>query len=150
MDLKRRRRLSITTCISKTRGFHFLLSRSNRKIPALANSSYYSKVISKSRAGFYKQTSAPITPVDRTSSIFYTHWILTPTMFVKKSVKLHSVVFQLLKDEVRVSFFQVNFIREWRDLQFKVDSTTNPKCTKLMSYTLIWSRRSLAGSVLAY
>ena len=40
-------------------------------------------------------TGAPIPPGDRTSSAFYTHRTQTSTMFVKKSIKTHSVACQL-------------------------------------------------------
>ena len=45
-----------------------------------------------------------IAPGGRISSIFYTHRTRTSTMFVKKSVKLHSVACQLLKNYVHVAF----------------------------------------------
>ena len=50
---------------------------------------------SKKKIHIYVQTSAPVTPGDQTSSDFYTHRTRTSTTFVKRSVKLHSVVCQL-------------------------------------------------------
>ena len=58
----------------------------------------------------YAQTSAPKSPRGRTSSPFYTHRVRSSTMFVKNSVKMHSVASKLLKKKVNVAFFQTSII----------------------------------------
>ena len=49
--------------------------------------------------------TAPIALGGRTSSTFYTYRTRTTTMFVKKSVKMHSVAYQLSVKQVFVATF---------------------------------------------
>ena len=58
----------------------------------------------------YSHMSAPIAPACRTSLAFYTHRTRASRLFIKKSVKLHSVACQLLKKKVHVVLFEVSKI----------------------------------------
>ena len=51
-------------------------------------------------------TSAPIATGGQTPLAFYTHRARTSTMFVKKNVKMHSIVYQIWKKKVHVVFFR--------------------------------------------
>ena len=73
--------------------------------------------------------NAPIAPGGRTSSAFCTHTTWTSTMFVKKSIKLHSVAGQILKKKVFVAFYQVSIIHPKKNITvrftiFQWDSLT--------------------------
>ena len=60
----------------------------------------------------------PISPRGRTS-VFYTHSTQTSTMFVKKSIQMHSIAFQLLKKKVHVAFFRFELYTQ-RNINIKI------------------------------
>ena len=68
------------------------------------------KIVKNFKVIFYMQTWAPMSLSWGISSAIYIHKTRTLTMFIKNSLKLHSVACHLLKEKFHVALFQVSII----------------------------------------